>query len=239
MAEGDMDRGTIEFLNIAPGTNPAEPRPAHEYIPDWYEDLDYEKDTGHFDRTVKSCIPFMEAMTVGWIIPVPHDIGFRVGEDGLSISIKKNEELLAPHEIDQLGGDDHPELPAVVLKFRTPWVASTPDGYSTLFIPPMNRAEPRWRPFSGIIDTDVYSTTISAPSLWLQPGFEGTIERGTPLLQAIPFERKAIGLDGRTRDATEGERKRVAQTLAAIGETESPYQRNFWVPKVKDRKRPE
>lgn len=239
MAESDADSEIIEFLNIAPGSNPARPKPAHKYIPEWYEDLDYEKDTGHFNRTVKSCIPFMEAMTVGWIVPIPHDIKLRFGEDGLSITIEENAEMLAPHEMDQMGGDDHPMLPGALLKFRTPWVARTPDGYSTLLVPPINRAERRWRPYSGIVDTDEYATTINAPSLWTQPGYEGTIERGTPLLQAIPFKREAVGLDGRARDATASERQHITQQGGTLDETESAYQENFWVPKVKDREVPD
>jgi hypothetical protein len=235
MADGDTVDGTIEFLNIAPGTDPAEPEPAHEYIPEWYENLDYEKDTGRYNKTVKSCIPFMEAMTTGWIVPIPHDISLRFGEDGLSIEIEDNQELLEPHEMDQLGGDDNPMLPTAILKFRTPWVARTPEGYSTLFVPPINRAERRWSPYSGIIDTDEYPTTIDAPSLWTQPGFEGTIEKGTPLLQAIPFKRDAIGLDGRVRDATGRERNELAKHVNALGETDSLYQDNFWVPKARDK----
>jgi len=235
MAENDTGEGCIEFLNAAPGTDPAKPRPAHKYIPEWYEELDYELEGGQFDRTVKSCIPFMEALTIGWIVPVPHDIKLRFGEDGLSITIEKNQEMLAPHEMDQLGGDNHPDLPAGLLKFRTPWIARTPEGYSTLFVPPMNRSEKRWRPYSGIIDTDTYPTNVNAPSLWLEPGYEGTIEKGTPLLQAIPFKRETVDLDGQVRDATESEREHLEKQMKLLSVADSPYQENFWVPKEKGR----
>ena len=41
------------------------------------------------------------------------------------------------------------------LKFRCPWLIKTPPGYSTLFLPPVNRFDAPFIPFSGIVESSI------------------------------------------------------------------------------------
>jgi len=51
------------------------PQPASKHIPTWYRqtDLHYD-DSNPLQKSVRGCMPFLEALTFGWVIPVPTDI---------------------------------------------------------------------------------------------------------------------------------------------------------------------
>src|SRR5687768_12165698 len=57
------------------------PYPAKSAIPDWYRNMPTEAATPGFS-TVKRCPPFLDAMTAGYIIPVPTDITLSVHAGG-------------------------------------------------------------------------------------------------------------------------------------------------------------
>jgi hypothetical protein len=88
-------------------------------------------------------------------------------------------------------------------KFHNPWTIITPPGWSCLFVPPMNRLKPVFEVFSGIVDTDVYKAPVNVPFLPRAADGDYTLERGTPLVQVIPFKRGTI--EGTVRPATSDE----------------------------------
>ena len=67
----------------------------------------------------------------------------------------------------------------------------TPGGYSTLFIAPLNRLCYPFCTLGGIVETDTYYNSVSFPLLLLDAeiGKVHRLEKGTPLVQAIPFRR--------------------------------------------------
>jgi hypothetical protein len=208
------------------------PKPAHKSIPSWYSDTDmFHNDDKPLDKSVRGCMPFMEALTFGWIIPVPTDISFQYGEDGLEIEWKTEEfKAMGSHPKEQVGGDAFPH-DGPIIKFNLPYMLRTPKGVSTLFMPPLNRIETILHPFSGVVDTDKFVQATNIPTLLLDQEFEGVIKAGTPLVQVIPFKRDSLVNESKTRLATESESFLDDHTNRAISSVESFYKEEVWEPK--------
>lgn len=226
-----MDDRVVEF--ICPEEwygEAAEPYPANNNLPEWYKDLEPAADGGDGGFTVKRCMSFLDAMTMGWILPMPFDVHINVHEERMAMEVTWDNEfdVFSKHATKQLGGGAHPEMKAPIVKFETPWVMRTPEGVSTLITDPMNRADGRFKGFSGVIETDGYYSNILLPCLWTEPGYEGTIEKGTPLLQAIPFSRDGIVGDGVVREMNEAEAKKQHRFQKLLDETEGLYRNALW-----------
>ena len=165
------------------------PYPANQNLPEWLRQMPREGAPGM--TTVKRCPPFVEAMTCGYIIPLATDITIAVHADRIEMaSTGYTEPFGGMHSQDQFPGAPFANLPAI--KFRNPWLIKTPPGYSTLFLPPVNRFDAPFMPFTGIVETDTYYRSIAFPAICLlQPGQQAVLKRGTPLVQAIPIRREA------------------------------------------------
>jgi hypothetical protein len=184
-----MEAQAIEFHTMPHllGKIP-QPIPASRAVPEWYRKMPQQK-TPELS-TVKRCMPFLDALTAGYLIPIVDRAHIALSEAGeFKIeSVVFDPPLVEVHSRDQFPGAPFPEVPA--LKFNSPWVIRTPPGYSTLFVSPLNRIELPILPLSGIVDTDTFYIPISFPVLYLLGlGTELEIPRGTPLVQAIPFKR--------------------------------------------------
>jgi len=201
---------TIEFMCLPEDFDVIpHPYPSKKFIPDWFKHLPMKIDNSKELRqwTVKRCVPFLDAMSVGYIIPLAADIEFQTNEDasGVTWFSKFNKVMIETHSKSQITTSKSPNprehLPP--LKFINHWIIKTPPGWSTLFIPPVNRPDPRFQCLSGVVDTDNYPNNINFPFFFTQPNFTGILESGTPLVQAIPFKRTKI--KHKTRIATEKE----------------------------------
>ena len=177
------------------------PIPAARCVPDWLRQMpthvaqppsavNLPDLTNASTLTVKNCMPFIEAMTFGYIIPVPTDITFTMDHGDLRVDIAGFEApLIDVHNGDQLLGAPYSATP--VVKFRTPWLIKTPPGYSTLILPPLNRFEIPFLPLAGLVETDTYYRQIAFPTLCtMAPGQQVKVSRGTPLVQVVPIPRE-------------------------------------------------
>jgi hypothetical protein len=167
------------------------PIPATRAVPDWYRKM--PQDNQQYS-TVKRCVPFLDALTAGYMIPIMDNVRITLSAAGELKVQQVTEEGTAPlvqvHALEQFPGAPFPSIPA--LKFNSPWIIKTPPGYSTLFVSPFNRIELPILPLAGIVDTDTFYIPVSFPALYLlPPGSELEIPRGTPIVQAIPFKRDA------------------------------------------------
>ncbi len=66
------------------------PESAKAFLPDWFRKLPAidkqavtTSDTG---LTVKHCMPFLDAMTTGWIIPLAATVRLEIGDDGKTVN---------------------------------------------------------------------------------------------------------------------------------------------------------
>ena len=134
------------------------PFPIKHHMPDWYKHIQTHIDRNRNQRTVKTCVPFMDALTSGYCIPLPFDLkvfkerdpkkpntGSLSFEYGMIHTMFNNEvdfdDLgIGGHIQNQYEGMPIPEgCIDQAIKFIFPWHIKTPPGYSCLFTPPMNR----------------------------------------------------------------------------------------------------
>ena len=226
---------TIEFIASAEDYDVIpEPYPSRKFIPDWLKKLDNKLSKGFSSNTIKRCPPFLDAMQVGWIIPLAGDVYFKVNEDcsGIEYEWRYHKPLVENHSVEQLSGKvKHPTYPAHPMKFLNYWQIKVKPGWSCLFIPPMNRQNNNFECISGIVECDKYPEYINFPFIWKTPSFDGIIEAGTPLVQVIPIPRNVLKKDFKCRLQTTKELKELEKVRRRRNSHESYYRDSLWVHK--------
>ena len=150
--------------------------------------------------TVKRCVPFLDALSAGFIIPMWCDVYILARNGELSIDFPPNfaqAETLGSHSSVQipkhpLANKPYGNMP---MKWINPWVVETEPGISCIFTPPLNHMETRFKLLDGVVDTDTYYNNINFPFLWTGGDGEFFITKGTPLVQVIPFRREDSDLE--------------------------------------------
>ena len=186
------------------------PVPTKVNIPEWFKELNHTID----NRTVKGCMPFLDALTAGYVLKIPQDFAIKhniehdnkkaiwqktsASENSESF-IKKylniNNNNIQIHNPNQLGkcpyNEQNKNLP--YHKILNPWFIKTPPGYSCLFLPLLNNPDDRFFPLAGIVDTDTFKNEINFPIVingYKYPVLDTVIKKGTPYVQVIPFKRE-------------------------------------------------
>lgn len=180
-----------------------EPTPASKNIPDWYKKQPAygvpEEDQiriGGSASTIKRCMPIFDIINSGYIIYMPCDVFIdATNPEKLQWSLPKmagqiKKDLVSSHSPEQvshypLETDKYHKDIFRIIPF---WAVGTEKGYSCLFTQPFHGDPVPFRTFSGIVDTDNFIAD-GHYSLQIEKGFKGVIERGTPLVQVIPFKR--------------------------------------------------
>lgn len=190
------------------------PAPANKFMPEWYKHLpthskSHRDHRGSLSMTAKKCLPMLDIMTHGFIIPLAGDIHIRTNEDASQIDITENQyiKLTEEHNQDQVGSK-FPFPKHHLVKFINPFVIKTPPGYSCMFIPPVNHIETRFMALGGIVDTDKYDREINFPSVWMATNFDGILPAGTPIVQVIPYKRDTTIEQYNIRPFTDNEYKK-------------------------------
>jgi hypothetical protein len=182
------------------------PRPqlARRSTPDWYRAMPMENPLpdGGEDLTVKHCLPFVDALTHGFMIPLQADIHVRDGE--FTWDWDWPESPMGLHFPTQAPGVPFVDQNRLALKAINFWTIHTEPGYATLFTHPLNRLDLPFRALSGLVDTDGYDAVpVHFPMIWLDEDFEGTVPAGTPVVQCIPIRRERLELEYRAMTETE------------------------------------
>jgi len=230
----------IEFI-CAPelaGRIPA-PERAIRFAPEWFKRLDREMGVpdahGLPGLTVKACLPVTDALSLGFIIPLPFDVMLQVPEDRVNIAMGWPQDVpfapLEQHHPAQIGAPQPPFEAAMPLKFINPWRIKVPAGYSVLLTQPFNRPDLPFTCFSGLVDCDRFETTINLPFLWTGPVGQHLLPAGTPIAQIIPIRRDALLKDHASRPATEAEMAEETAARERKYHEESTYARDWRVKK--------
>lgn len=182
------------------------PVPAARALPDWLRPMpgqvEAESLGGETIRTVKHCPPFLDALGLGVLIPLATDLqvaGGTLSWDWDPPVLEDAAITRAPvgvHAPEQASGAPYDSAGRLVLKFINFWTLEAEEGWSLLFLHPMNRADLPFTTLSGVVDCDRFRDGyVHFPAL-LDPGFEGVIARGTPVAQVVPVRRDmALELD--------------------------------------------
>jgi len=176
-----------QFVDVWP-----HPKPASRFIPQEYKNLPRLNDGNLHLKTIKTCMPFLDSLTAGYIIPFDQDYCIDPADDDFVMTASNRD----PAEIDyhanvQLSEDWKKSTGNHTGKFINKWLIKTPPGYSCLFIKPMNRIEPRFDIISGIVDTDSYVNPVHLPFILNKRDEQFLIKQGDPMVQVIPFKRES------------------------------------------------
>tara|TARA_R110000823_G_scaffold299469_3_gene420194 strand:- start:2 stop:748 length:747 start_codon:yes stop_codon:yes gene_type:complete len=200
------------------------PVPSKTNIPQWFKNLNsYVSGTDSIEGkfTIKKCVPFLDALTCGYLLKCPLDMqinhrfedndgqivskislcsnraGRIIEQEGLNINFN-GEEI---HGKEQLEGSPFIELQKTnsFFKILNPWFIKTPPGYSCLFVPPLNRPNENFECLSGIVDTDTFKNYINFPCVFKKEG-EFEIKQGDPLINVIPFKREVFNMEIKAED---------------------------------------
>lgn len=206
------------------------PIPAVKAMPGFFKKLDTQMDPSDpQSSTAKRCIPFIDAMSAGYIIPLWADLHVIASDDGLHAEFSKNmpmNDSISGHPEAQIKGHPYSDNPisSNALKLHNPWVITTPKGWSCYFVPPINHFERRFQPISASVDTDTYYNEINFPIIWTGGYGEFTIKRGTPFVQVIPYKRETLSLEVGITDKQK--RDSVHRRLGTY--LNSAYRKEFW-----------
>jgi|SRR6478609_38089 len=224
-----------------------EPIPARKFLPEWFKKLEPKigGENKLTNSTIKRCAPFLDAMTMGWIIPLAADIEMQTNDTGDGINYKWTfyKKMIENHGKDQLNpstGPQHPSMPKPPMKFLNYWYIKCPAGYSLLFVPPLNRADQRFECIAGMVDSSYMSGDgealeyINFPFFFKQTNYTGLIKAGTPLVQVIPIKLDDVSLSSNKaniRVITDDEDALVQKTRRKRSSQESFYRDKLWTRK--------
>ena len=166
------------------------PKPASRFIPDEYKKLKRFKDDNLHNPTVKTCVPFLDSLILGYIIPFDQDYLVDPVENDFSVTPANKNASSEFHDKEQLPKEWQKISGKKVGKFMNKWLIKTPPGYSCLFVQPMNRMEERFDIIPGVVDTDTYLNLINFPYFLKKRDEQFLFKRGEPMVQVIPFKRE-------------------------------------------------
>jgi hypothetical protein len=174
------------------------PKPATQYIPQWYKDAKSYLDPsgkkaptldGTPSATIKKCMPVWDMMTAGYIIETPYDIYIRQ-IDGQPYFQWGTMAAVAFQSMDQFQNHPYSRDINYAVRIIHPWSIKTPKGWSIMVMEPQHHEPGPITCASGIVDTDNFSIPFNMFLKLRDPNFEGMIPAGTPFLQVIPFKRE-------------------------------------------------
>ena len=178
------------------------PFPAKQSIPKWFKDLPvYDVGPGEESKlsigsngvpnfSPKKCTPMLDSMTAGYILPLHSDVYVESSSELPEISWR------SLHPVFDLHGSSSSKIETPegyypqAFKFLSTWIPETPAGYSILVTSPLGYHNPVFKAIPAIIDTDKEVNQL-LPPVWVRKEFSGVVEKGTPLIQIIPFKRES------------------------------------------------
>jgi len=177
----------------------SKPHPANRILPEWVAKMPSYAggkqgvdDNADPNSTIKKCMPVIDSMTAGYYMPLFCDlwierkdhISFKWSMDTLPLITAQNPDRYTEYPIPE-------GYHQMAFKFNNPWIIKTPPGWSCLFTHPLNYDDLPFRCIPAIVSTDKFPAPVHFP-FFLKEGFQGLIEKGTPLVQVIPFKRETF-----------------------------------------------
>lgn len=203
---------------------------AGSVLPDWFRRLpgvdESQLSATNDGTTVKRCMPFLDALSVGWIIPLAASVRLEVSDEGRTVNSgwEFDREMVSNHAAFQVAGN--PFAPRPPMKFHNYWTVRTPPGWSCLFLPALNRANAVVEIFSGVVDTDSYAPPVNFPFVAIAPDGVYSLPKGTPLVQVVPFRRDSTSITGSVRAETEREGEERRRIHRSTNSGAGWYRRN-------------
>jgi hypothetical protein len=215
----------------------ARPTLARHALPEWLRTMPrsaFSDTHGQDVRTVKQCPPFVDAMSHGFVIPLPCDVHVSNGMlswdweyPPLSVGSHPRSPL-SFHVPAQTTGSPFFNPDVAVVKFNSFWTIELESGYSLFATHPINRADLPFRTLTGLVDSDRFTDVgVLFPAQWVDPKFEGMLPQGTPVAQCFPIERARLEL---VYEAfTNQDARRYESTAEKLLSQSGVYRKNYRV----------
>ncbi len=224
-------------VSVIAAASVEKPKSARYCNPQWYKDtpafgtkpMSFDMNTGAVNHTIKMCLPFSDALDLGYIQETWQDIMILSETNGSDINLnftfptqpeiisisQKRGTYPIPDEFYQFDMFWHPV-----------WVPEVPKGYSVLLTHPLNRLDLPFFTLSGVIDSDKYTENTQNAKLpvFLKKGFSGLIPKGTPMYQVIPFKRDNWASSQNDFD----EIRNLKKSMLVHQKFWGGYKKNFW-----------
>ena len=173
------------------------PTPSRINLPGWYKKAHpYENGQKFHPKrstsTIKSCMPFADSLLTGYTLNLWLDIYAHKDSNTEEhyFTWNGNSELIKKRTADGMQGfPPPPGYNPQPYAFKNSLMIETPPGYSVIITQPFNNFESPIISLTGVVDTDRHPLFPGYYPFYIKKDFDGLIERGTPLLQIIPFKR--------------------------------------------------
>lgn len=208
------------------------PKPAKAFIPDWYKKAEsqYTTKDGETFNGLKTCVPYLDGLTAGYMLVTPVNIYVNEKNDDLSnLQIRWD----GPASLKSFIKERDPESGATMprpaghypnhLIWEGFWTIKTPKNYSLLFTHPFNRYDLPFTTVSGLVDSDKFFAAGNVP-FFIKEGFSGVIPANTPIVQLVPIKRDTW--NSVTNDKSLADKDLMHSSWVANKETN--YKKKFW-----------
>jgi hypothetical protein len=173
--------------------------PAKTKIPEWYKKMSMHKcgkiinddNPPRIDLTLKHCMPFLDSLTLGYMINLPYDLYVKNQNGEPYVCWKINDEN-APRWRGLVASENLVPEGFTPVEYTWNMCVSfeVPKGYSILLTHPLNRYDLPFFTLTGVIEGGFTAYHNGNVPFYIRKGFEGIIEQGTPVAQIIPFRQE-------------------------------------------------
>jgi hypothetical protein len=189
-----------DSYSVVPGYDATIPVPTSKTLPEWYRKADryykdpqgntYKDEEGNPAHSWKSCPAIYDTLSAGYVVRTPCDIEF-FEENGIP-RCRVPDPIFADFIQERHPMPDF-QVPYGYHDYHFAWYGNwavrLPDGYSAIYMQPINRYELPFQSTNGIIDSDVVNLFGTIPFFFRKEWY-GVLPAGTPFLQIIPFKRE-------------------------------------------------
>lgn len=206
--------------------------PARKNVPEWYKKIPQWKDNEVFEinegfkGSVKQCMPFLESLTVGYMITLPNDIYVK-NHDGHPYLTWKQMEYPPSWRKEASSSLVPPGHYPLEYTWQTAVANTVPLGYSMLITHPLNRFDLPFTTLTGIVDGGFIMSPTGSIPFYIKENFEGIIHKGTPIIQIIPFYQQNWSLENISGLVQEGKKHHDLGQSVISGW----YKKTFWTKK--------
>lgn len=228
---------TFNYFGETPYEICEHPSPAKNFIPNWHKDMKsygptqlepmgdkFSVDESGPNSSAKKCMPMLDGITGGYIVPLWADVYVKQTPQGPYVSWLTEIDVFTVHDSYHLGMPAPRGFHPLVRKFITYFRMETPAGYSTMVRPPAGHYDSPIQVISATVDTDKSVIDSNFPC-WIATDFEGVLKKGTPIAQVIPFKRENWKSESKFTDPEKIMRQINKGFYATLKDN---YVNNFW-----------
>lgn len=207
------------------------PQPAKKFVPQWYKNippLNLDEATFSDRGTInniplKSCMPFFDALTSGYIMSTWMDINISIEDNQVVCNYASNPIPVEVRPSINVPLDD--TYYQIEFTWQVVWQVKTPPGYGVVYTHPFNNLTLPFTTLTGVVDSDnFYHSPIGNYPFYVKKGFTGLIPAGTPMYQLLPYKKENWESEAKKFDEESFLKNRFFMKKNFQG----VYRKNFW-----------